>query len=453
MPSDLATSSARRAIPCRVTHRVPHALIGLVAWVSPASFATPLASPAPLTQPATLSPADVLGRVAKAFHAGPTAQHVSIKVSSSTGRERTSRVEVLTDPGGNDRPKRVVLKLGRVLHVEAAGSQFRAVSPRNDQAAYASDLPAEFDPAAIESRLPPLPIPHVAWVFGPTWIGEENRPGEFLLPPLGWVRAESVDLEDARRECVVRGHTLAGPVRVVVDARTWTLRSVRGMLPETDLTLELTCRDADPAGAGWAVNVADRQMVASIADLRPLPAELQPGAPVTALGLMNPDLSPFSTIDAMKSQGAEPTEAGEGPLLGVLVLYREGVPGAEDAAFLAVGSMRSLKKNLDRRRLTSDRSTPRLFIQPVAVFDVAGFSPAAARGAASKWDAAQEKAVWTSAGQALMDRFERGTPALAVVVDSEMTLLGVAGIEIGVNAAEATLAEVRAIIEEHSAPR
>ncbi len=140
-------------------------------------------------------------------------------------------------------------------------------------------------------------------------------------------------------------------------------------------------------------------------------------------------------------------------MLGIMVFYRDSAPGAEDAAYLAVGSMRSLKKNLDRRRLTGEVRTPRLFVQPVAVLDLAAFSPAAAREIASKWEAAKERAVWTSAGQPLLDRFERGEPALAVVVDSEMTLLGVASIEVGVNAGDATLAEVRAIIEEKTAPK
>lgn len=406
-------------------------------------------------QPGTPTALELLRRLSDSIRRVSSAQVVSVRVTSPAGRERVSRVEVLTDPGDESagRPRRVALKLGRVLHIEAVGGQFRAVSPRNDEAAYSVELSGALDAGVLESRLPPLPIPHVAWALGPEWVGTGEHDGEFLLPPLGWVRVESVEQDPARREVTIVGRTPLGPARVTLDERSFALRSVRGTMPESDLAMELTCRDADPEAATWAVNIEGRRKVATLTELRPLPAELQPGSMVGSLGLMNADLAPFAAIDAMKAQAAEPTEAGDGAMLGVMVLYRDAVSGAEDAAYLAAGSMRSLKKNLDRRRLTGEVRTPRVFVQPVAVLDLAAFSPSHVREIASRWDAAKERVVWTSAGQALLDRFERGETAMAVVVDSEMTLLGVASIEVGVNAGDATLAEVRAIIEEKTAPK
>lgn len=389
---------------------------------------------------------DTLAAILAAHRSGVVAQVVSVRVSAPGGRERVSRVEVLTDPGdaAAGRARRVSLRLGRVLHVEAEGAALRAVSPRNSEAAYVADLPGEVDAAALASRFPPIPVPHVAWAFGgATWAG-----GTVDVPPLGVVTIESMT-PSGRRGLVMMGRNERGAVRLEVEGTA--LRRVTGPMPGTDLEADLTCRDVAPWGSG--VDVAGRRLVSSPAGLRPLPAELQPGALVSGLGLMRPDLTPISVAEAMAAQAAEPTEAGEGPMLGVLVMYLASTPGAEDGTLLAVGSMRTLKRTLDRRRLTGETRTPRLFVQPVAVFDLAGFSPAAARQVGEAWSAAGERGVWTSAGQALLDRFDRGATALAVVVDAEMTLLGVAEVGLDAAAADATLAEVRAIIEEKSEPK
>lgn len=418
-----------------------------------------LSEPSASRQPGPPATGDILRRLSASVRRGPIAQVVSVRVSSPSGRERVSRVEVMTDPGDEaaGRSRRVALRLGRVLHVEAAanlrGWEFRAVSPRNDEAAYVIDVAGTLDSNTLASRLPPLPIPHAAWAFDTDWIGAGDRDGEFLLPPLGWVRIEGIEQDTLAKEITILGRTVHGPARVTLDEPTLALRSVRGMMPDSDLTLELRCKDADPAAVTWAVSTVGRRMVDSLTALRPLPAELQPGSQVASLGLMRTDLAPFSVIDAMKAQAAEPTESGEGPMLGVLVFYSDETPGGEDAASLAISAMRSMKKNLDRRRLTGEVRTPRVFVQPIAVLDVASFSPSNVREIAAKWDAAQEHIVWTSAGQPLLNRFERGEPVLAAVVDSEMTLLGVARVEVGVNAGDGVLAEVRAIIEETSAPK
>ncbi|CAG0999877.1 hypothetical protein PHYC_02804 [Phycisphaerales bacterium] len=396
-------------------------------------------------------PAAAFQRILDAYRAKPVAQTASIRVIAPEGRERISRVEVLTEPSPTSR--RIALRLGRSLQVEASDRELRGVSPRNPTAACVLPLTGPLTDESLRAVLPPIPVPNIAWALGGEVVGEGAREGEFLVPPVGWVRLDSVEPRPGMGHIALRGSNPLGPVEIVVDESTHMLVRLTGTLSGPALRVELAFRGADPGSKSWAVEIEGRERVPSLSDLKPLPAEVQPGAQVGSLSLMGTDLSPWLLADTMREQAAIPTEAGEGPILGALVVYRSSAPGAEDAAFQACGSLRSHKKFLDRKRLTADPATPRLFIRPVAVFELPEFSPGAARELAARWAGTGDTPVWTSAGQALIDRFDRGAIGAVIIVDLEGVLLGAATLEAGPQAGDAALVEVRAIIEETAVPK
>lgn len=405
--------------------------------------------------PAAAQPADPAAsfqHVLDAYRSNPVAQSASVRVVAPEGRERVSRVEVLTVPG---EPRRVSLRLGRALHVEATDTEMRAISPRNPAAVCALPLSGPLSAESLAAVLPPVPVPNVAWALGANAAGENDRADQFLVPPLGWVRLESVEARPGLGHLAFRGSNDLGPAEIVVDEVSHLLVRLTGSTPGPGhgLRVELAFRMADAASKAWAVDTDGRERVASLSDLRPLPAEIQPGSQIGSLSLMGTDLAPWSLADAMRGQAAEPTEAGEGPMLAALVLYRGTVPGAEDAAFQACGSLRAHKKFLDRKRLTGEPATPRLLIRPVAVFELAEFNPGAAATLADRWKDTGDTPVWTSSGQGLIDRFDRGAIGVVIIADREGILLGAAPLEPGPQAGDAALAEVRAIIEETAVPK
>jgi hypothetical protein len=420
-------------------------MAGLAMHVSPV-VAQDSPAPKPPDLPEVSGHTDALARAAARFRNEVIAQTVLIRVIPPQGRERASRVDVLTDPREGSR--RLAMRLGRSLHIEATDDQFRAVSPRNDRDAFASAIGSPLTVPLLESLMPRVPVPHIEWAFG-----SEAHEGEFLVHPIGWFRPHSVERDDNHAEIIIRGSTADGGASIVLALDTFALRRIAGPLPRAapGTRVELTCRDADPTSRSWVLDITERRRVDSLSALRPLPSELQPGDPIGGVGLMTPDLEPWLLNEAIREQAAQPTEQGSGPMFAVLVLYRTSVAGAEDGAFLACGSMAALKRNLDGRRLKGEESTPRLLVRPVAVLEPAEFTPGGAKDLERRWASTGFQPVWTSAGQRFLDRFERGAHAIAVVIDEDQRLLGTAAIDSAPGAGDAILAEVRAIIEETAA--
>jgi len=392
---------------------------------------------------------DALGRLADRYRRQPQSQSCRIRVIDAAGRERASRIGVLTVPAGEGRPARVALQFGRALHVEVIDRSLRAISPGNALLVFETTLDAAVSPGAFMSLLPPIPIPHVDLAFGGPFKGEGEHLGTWNVKPFGSVRFETLERDAQAGETVFRGSSPGGSVLISVDNLTGLLRRLEGNVgsPNTPLRIEIVCRPADPSTA-WTIDPAGRQAVRSLTELRPSPAETGIGMAVAGLGLMTPDLNPWSVPDAIADQAAQPADAGQGPMLAAIVLYRHSSPEAEDAALHAVGIIRGLKKNLDRRRLGGDARTPRMLLRAAAVFEPAEFQPAAARELADVWAVASELAVWTSAGQRVIDRFAQGANAVAILLNQDMTLLAAVEIDGRAIDADAVLAEFKGALDE-----
>ncbi|MDX2130579.1 MAG: hypothetical protein SFY69_00830 [Planctomycetota bacterium] len=411
-------------------------------------------------QPSEPGPAELLRNMILALREAPRAHELVVRAYTPEGRERVSRVELLTDRGGDARPRRVVLRLGRSLHVEASGGVLRAVSPRNPDAYFEAPVADPLTPASIAAVLPDLPLPLIEWAIGETPAPEArgaepsgaDAPVEVAVPPLGIVTFERAARSEPPGTITLHGRTPAGPVELTLDAQTGRLRHVVGMLRERSLALEIGVRETSADGA-WGITIGSRTRVASLSALRPAPAELSPGAKAVGLGLMASDLTPWGVVDALHALGANPVEAGEGPLLAALVLYKVDAPGMEDGALAAVTALQNVKRSLDKRRLAGEARVPRLLVRPVGVFALDQFRPEEARLLASRWEGIGLDVAWSSAGQALLDRFERGAPGVVVLIDEEQTLRGAASIGPGALAADAAADEVKAAIDDMTPSR
>lgn len=387
------------------------------------------------------------------FRSGPAACEVVVRAFAADGRERVSRVEVRTDPGdpASERPARVVLRLGRSLHVDASEGVLRAISPRNPESAFEGPIPHPLTPAAIETLLPAVPLPHVAWALGaPGRV--EGVPVVLDVPPLGEVTLDRLARDPLRAEITLHGRNAGGVVEIGVDAESGHFRRLLGMVHATGVAIEVASREVSPDGR-WGVETAGRRLVASLADLRPAPAEIPVGAKAVGLGLMGPDLTPWSVVDALHAVGQDPLEAGRGPVLAALVLYRADDPAMEDGALAAVSALRGLKRLLDRARLAGEDRTPRLIVRPVGVFELDKFRPAEVRMLTERWEGVGVGVSWSSAGRALLDRFERGAGGVVILVDDEQTLRGVTSFAPGALAADAAVDEVRSAIRDLSPTR
>ncbi|MBI1190836.1 MAG: hypothetical protein GC200_09185 [Tepidisphaera sp.] len=425
--------------------------------------ATPVESRAQDQPAAAFAPgADVDPQIAAALAAVRTAyslpgitERESVTLRPLQGPPRTSRLSVLIDRGDGSllHPPRAVIKLGVQLHIEAVGEQFRAVNQQNKQLLFEAKLPGGVSPESLGKIIPALPLPQLAWAFSP----DAAPAGATLrVDPLGvvtWIRAD-------RRpgETVLQGTSPRGPVEMVIDSGTGRLLRLSAAMGEDGTRLEIRTEPAEPADdRGWAIDPVGRTRVGSMSELREAPAAAQLGARAPGLGLMTPSLAAWDLSGSLREMLLSPTQAGSGPAYIALVLYRAtgadaGADATTEAALQATFALRAIKKDLDRRRQQGEASEIRLLVRPVAVLELTDVQPSRIKSIEEPWTRVGEDLLWTSGGQALLDRFAPQSAGVVVLIDPEQTLLGRVTIDPANQDADAVASQFRAILKDLALP-
>lgn len=371
---------------------------------------TPAAEvPAP-EQPA-LTPERLLFRVVEAYRAGPVAERVRIRVTGDSGRERTSRLDLRIDPGSDDRTRRVRLDLGRYVVFAEPGRA--VVLDRYSPSLYA-ELPIAEGAALYEvPGLPPFALPQLRWALG-------GEGGSMLAPLTSAVTWEGVEHQEGAPDAWLRGDSPTGPVHLLFDAATWRLRSARVSLgqPPSPAAVRIECEPLDAGDpAAWAPSLEGLRRVDSLADLRPPPPEVGVGARLPTLGLMSSGLE----FRPLRERLAPPDDLAP-PTLGVLVLYRATETIAEDDARAAVTAAISVADQVARRAFREGSRSPRIIIHPVGVLELDQVTPdrvGVLSGRWETWSRGRVEALWTSTGQAMLDRFSRAASCVVLIVASD----------------------------------
>jgi hypothetical protein len=423
---------------------VPALAIVLLAHTPPPWTAPDIARPAP-EQPEASS-LSAVRRMVRAYREGIVAQSAKITTVTSAGKERTSMAAVRTSPG---EPASVGLRYGRALHVWASGDRLIALTPRNKSIAFVAPLGGPVDAGRLSAVLRDLTLPQVGLALGPDPLTDGPAGAVLRLTPVGPVTIDP-EVRSISAEWVVTGQTEIGPVEVRIDRSSGLLRRLTGLVASSGgpVRIDMIFRPAEPEEPKWVLDPAERRVVGSLSDLRPADAEVAVGAPLPNLGLMTPGLAAHSWRDAVEQVRADPTQAGTGPILTGLVLYRRSVPEAGDAALTGAGVLRASKKSLDQRRVAGRAGVPRLVILPVAVMELAEFEPGLPRLIEEEWKQLGEVAAWTSSGQGLIERFAPGSSAVVVLADEDQIVRGIVPLEAGQGDMDAVLSELRGLIDE-----
>ncbi|MCE7975007.1 MAG: hypothetical protein DYG92_11910 [Leptolyngbya sp. PLA1] len=405
--------------------------------------------PAFAAQP-TLSSRQAIERLCASHRAGPVAQAVRIRTVSPSGKERTSRVTVRTTA----EPATIGLSLGRALRVWASGDELLAVTPRNKSVYFESAMPEGVSARSLRRTIREVPVPHLDLALG----AEPAQAGgswSITLAPFGTLTLAD-QAEEAGADWIVAATGPAGPAEIRVDKTTGLLKRLHGAVPSAEgpVRVDLVCQPVDSDEAGWRLAREGRTRVATLAELKAADAEVGPGAALPNLGLMTPELIAFSWREARDSLLAGRPLAQDTRVLTALVLFRAGSAEGSDGAVRATGVLSAARKDADRRRFTGEAGLPVLVARPVAVLELAEFTPSRPRELAAEWALLGESLLWTTSGQALIDRFSPGSPGVVVLVDDDQIVRGVAGLDPAGQDMDAVLAEVRALVEEAAvAPR
>lgn len=409
----------------------------------------PLVRPAFAAQP-TVSSRQAIERLCASHRAGPVAQVVRIRTVSPAGKERTSRVTVRTTA----EPPTIGLSLGRSLRVWARGEELLAETPRNKLVYFETPLPEGVSARSLRGTIRAVPVPQIDLALGAGPVRSDG-PWTISLAPFG-VLTLADQAEEAGADWIVAAAGPSGPAEIRIDKATGLLKRISGSSPSAEgpVRVDLVCQPLGSDEAEWVLTREGRTRVSTLAELKTADAEVGPGAALPNLGLMTPALIAFSWRDARDSLLAGRPLAPDTRVLTALVLFRAGSPEGSDGAVRAAGVLHAARKDMDRRRFIGEAGLPVLVARPVAVLELSEFMPARPRELAAEWELLGEALLWTTSGQAMIDRFSPGSPGVVVLVDDDQIIRGVAALDPGGQDVDAVLAEVRALVEETAtAPR
>lgn len=378
----------------------------------------------PFEQPATMPVEELLDRARAAYRGGPLSERISIEVISA-GSVEQSMVELTLDarPAG---PHQLRLELGplRAHAVQTeSGFTLTALHADDGRSFVRVTQPGPLSPAALERHLPAIPLPQLWLAFGEA--------------PITMPFAADATSEDARLEAVagraswiMRAQAEHARLALAFDAESFRLALVMVSF-ESDLTaLRLTIEPAEPAPLNdWPLEVTGREPVEGVWAFRVRPPRLRQGDAIEGWAFGGVTGRPWS-LGRMLVAG---DGSGGEPVVGVIVadLSVPGAAGAIARAAEALEGAGAMLEAMRTRRLSSGRPARRVSLGSalVAVTDVTTFDRAQLSGlfGAGPDGAARvsaDRAAWTTAHAATIERFEPGGPVLVALVDRHERFIG-----------------------------
>lgn len=207
------------------------------------------------------------------------------------GHDRAERIDIRAFSDGAVGGDSILLRIappasakvscgGYELAIE--GPTLRVVHALDAQSYWESASSAESPLAALPSDWPPLPLPH----FALAWAEE---PGSALTPyarNIRWTSAEIRD-ETGAPHAILRGRGPRADVEIVVEGATGRLLRMQTTIDAGSTRLELACT---PVGADEApalgIDISRRQLVRSLAELKPREGDIRPGDPLPELPIL-----------------------------------------------------------------------------------------------------------------------------------------------------------------------
>lgn len=382
------------------------------------------------------------------------AEELTLELTPSGSPPRRTTVRIACDPSpapeGESSPVRPAIRLQLdALTIVATPSRLTAISADAPDVAYEAPLsPSRPLIDQLREIVPSLPFPqiHLALIADPdqSWASAIAS----VAPTAGTDLHERLPGPDDVSGVVLLStrnpvqtpdeapSTSEFQARILPDRGGFIEISARDTFGTTPGTLRITCKPLDPpAPDAFSLDLASRQRVDSLARLRPPEPEIKAGMRLPALGLVDDTLalwSPQAAFDAQRSPRNTPIRLA-------LVFYdATQTPGANtpsqaDDAFDACLLVRGLADKYRRDEASNDRAPrpeeedplPRVGVVPVAVFDIAAFSPLAVRDEAIAWSELGTPGAFTSAGQPLLKRFNPSGGVSIVVIDEGQIVRGV----------------------------
>jgi hypothetical protein len=276
--------------------------------------------------------------------------------------------------------------------------------------------------ASLAEWVPPIPLLNIV-------IACESTFPDRIMPlgGLTWTVTRqgdgvifSTESDGHRIELVAAGH----PLRLT-DSR------IRSGTPEDEREISVRYQPMVFTDKELAVDVTGRDAKRTLQDLAWMSPEGEtlPRSRIANITGNTADYKPWSVADAIASRKS----AGDGPF--VVAMFMFNGPLGIDARVMddnVVQIMSILRKaSTDLRRAAiDDPSTPRLMIEPIAIYDVSTFEREAPRKLSESWAAASTGLSdgatlrWSLSPATTIEKYAKGEQVAVVLIDSDLNLIG-----------------------------
>jgi len=276
--------------------------------------------------------------------------------------------------------------------------------------------------ASLAEWVPPLPLLNIVIAC------ESTFPDRIAsLSGLTWTvtrQGESVSFAAESDGHRIELRAAGQPLRLT-DSR------IRSGTPEDEREISVRYQPMVFTEKELAVDVSGRESKRNVQDLAwtSPEGEAQPRSRIANITGNTTDYKPWSVADAIASRKS----SGDGPF--VVAMFMFNGPLGIDARVMddnVVQIMSILRKaSTDLRRAAiDDPATPRLMIEPIAIYEVSTFEREAPRKLSESWAAASTGLSdgatlrWSLSPATTIEKYAKGERVAVVLIDSDLNLIG-----------------------------
>lgn len=376
---------------------------------------------------------DLLQRVRESYRSGPVVERVQLSaalVQDAGARPPHALRSVVTaslDAAG-DKPSLKLELSDLVLH--AQGNLLTAIN-RLEQRIYAAIELKSLTLEGLAEHLPPVPLPQIAFAFG-------NEKAELFkgIGEITWGVPAAAAAGNFKVYSIAGTHK-SGTIEMKINGATWRLMQLNAQFTragaKTQVTLEVT--PVDPGlPANWVIDVANRDKVSTLAQLRSRSGEIKAGQKIPNLTANTAGFEGWSVVDGF-AENRRVIAADERPADAmVLLLFRATDDRVKSEALLKDSKAGQLAmdmtvKNLRRQRL-DDAGASNVLCEAIAVFELTKFERERPAALAKSWaetsvNLPAKTLHWSLSANTTIDRISPNAGAVMVVILPDLSLAGI----------------------------
>lgn len=415
---------------------LPLAVLSILCIIAASQFLPPALFVQPVPAASVKGEVDSIGLlqlVRDSYRSGPVVERVELSaalVQDAGAKPPHALRSVVTASlnAAGDKPSLKLELSDLVLH--AQGNELTAIN-RLEQRTYAAIELKSLTLEGLAEHLPPVPLPQIAFAFG-------NDKAELFkgIGEIAWGAPTAAAAANFKIYSISGTHK-SGTIDMKINGATWRLMQLSAQFTRagarTQVTLDVT--PVEPGvPANWVIDVANREKVTTLAQLRSRSGEVKAGQKIPNLTANTAGFEGWSVVDGF-AENRRRIDAGERRADAmVLLLFRATDDRVKSEAVLKDSkagqlAMDMVLKDLRRQRL-DDPGVSSVLCEAIAVFELQKFERERPAALAKTWvengaDLPAKVLHWSLSANTTIDRISPNAGAVIAVILPDLSLAGI----------------------------